>query len=105
MDESSNARSAIDLPRGLPVADQDLQLFETATGRWWLPDAPSDDVANTIKSGRIFDAPIVREAKRHIRPGTVVLDVGANFGQMTVLFAKLVGPRGHVHGNLEQYSL
>ena len=31
------------------------------------------------------------------RPGTVVLDVGANFGQMTVLFARLVGPRGHVH--------
>jgi len=97
MDESSNARNAIDLPKGLPVADQDLQLFETATGRWWLPDAPADDVANTIKSGRIFDAPIVREAERYIRPGTVVLDVGANFGQMTVLFAKLVGPRGHVH--------
>jgi FkbM family methyltransferase len=97
MNESSNARLPIDLPKGLPVDGEDLQLFETATGRWWLPHAPGDDVANTIKRGGIFDAPIVREAERHIRPGTVVLDVGANFGQMTVLFAKLVGSRGHVH--------
>jgi FkbM family methyltransferase len=95
MNKPSNARDAIDLPTTLPLAD--VRLFETATGRWWLPDTPIDDVANTIKSGRIFDAPIVREAERHIRPGTVVLDVGANFGQMTVIFAKLVGPRGHVH--------
>jgi protein-L-isoaspartate O-methyltransferase len=56
-----------------------------------------DLIANEMKHGRVFDAPIVEEAKRHIRPGTVVLDVGANFGQMTVLFARLVGPRGHVH--------
>jgi len=97
MDTSSNVRSAIDVPKGPPAADQDLQLFETTTGRWWLPDAPSDHVANAMKSDRIFDAPIVQEARRHIRPGTVVLDVGANFGQMAVLFAKLVGPRGHVH--------
>jgi FkbM family methyltransferase len=97
MDQSSNARTAIDLQKGPPIDDQDLKLFETATGRWWLPDIPNDDVGNTIKSGGIFDAPIVHEAEHHIRPGTVVLDVGANFGQMTVLFAKLVGPHGHVH--------
>src|SRR5262245_11544041 len=95
MDTSFNARSATGLSKGLRF--QDLQLFETATGRWWLPEAPGDVVVNTMKSGRIFDAPIMREAEHHIRPGTVVLDVGANFGQMTVLFAKLVGARGHVH--------
>jgi FkbM family methyltransferase len=77
--------------------ERELQLFETAIGHWWLPVAPGDVVVNAIKGGCIFDAPIVREAERHIRPGTVVLDVGANFGQMTVLFARLVGPRGHVH--------
>jgi FkbM family methyltransferase len=97
MQESFNARSASGLWTRPPVGDQDLQLFETATGRWWLPEAPGDVVADAMKSGRIFDAPIMREAQRHIRPGTVVLDVGANFGQMTVLLAKLVGPRGHIH--------
>jgi FkbM family methyltransferase len=97
MNQSVNARSVIGLPKRPVVADQDLQLFETSTGRWWLPEAPGDAVADAMKSGRIFDAPLMREAERHIRPGTVILDVGANFGQMTVLFAKLVGPRGHVH--------
>ncbi len=78
-------------------SDLHLTLFETSTGKWWLPDAPGDVVANAMKAGQVFDAPIMEEAKRHIRPGTIVLDVGANFGQMTVLFAKLVGPTGHVH--------
>ena len=33
---------------------------------------------------------------RHIQPGMVVIDVGANFGYYTVLMADLVGPEGHV---------
>ena len=33
---------------------------------------------------------------RHIRPGMCVFDIGANKGQMTLLFAALVGPTGRV---------
>src|SRR5262245_3930926 len=76
---------------------QNLTLYETATGNWWLPDARGDVVANAMKAGLVFDAPIMSEARRHIKPGSVVLDVGANFGQMTVLFSKLVGQCGQVH--------
>jgi hypothetical protein len=32
-----------------------------------------------------------------IESGAVVYDVGANRGQMTLYFAKMVGPQGHVH--------
>ena len=35
--------------------------------------------------------------KREIKPGMQVLDVGANIGYFTLLFARLVGPSGHVH--------
>ena len=34
--------------------------------------------------------------RRHIRPGMCVFDIGANKGQMTLLFAALVGPTGRV---------
>jgi FkbM family methyltransferase len=35
--------------------------------------------------------------KRELRPGMRVLDVGANIGYFTLLFARLVGPTGHVY--------
>jgi FkbM family methyltransferase len=35
--------------------------------------------------------------RRLVRPGDVVLDVGANFGWFTVLFAQWAGESGHVH--------
>ena len=35
--------------------------------------------------------------KREIKPGMHVLDVGANIGYFTLLFARLVGPTGHVY--------
>lgn len=35
--------------------------------------------------------------RRIVRPGDVVLDVGANFGWFTTLFATWVGDAGHVH--------
>ena len=33
---------------------------------------------------------------RSVRPGMTVIDVGANFGYYTLLFADIVGPNGHV---------
>jgi FkbM family methyltransferase len=38
-----------------------------------------------------------RVMKAAIRPGDVVYDVGANRGIHTILFARLVGPTGHVY--------
>ena len=70
--------------------------FETSTGCWWLP--LSDDlIAVAMRLGNIFEPEIVAEASNHITPGSSVLDLGSNFGQMAVLFSRLTGPSGTVH--------
>ncbi|MBK5270223.1 MAG: FkbM family methyltransferase, partial [Bacteroidia bacterium] len=40
---------------------------------------------------------IIEIAKKYIRPGTVALDIGGNFGQMAIIFSRLVGKEGKVY--------
>jgi FkbM family methyltransferase len=53
----------------------------------------------TIYSGikRCSDGSEIRLCRRLIQPGDVVLDLGANIGFYTTLFAELVGEEGAVH--------
>jgi FkbM family methyltransferase len=75
-----------------------LTLYDTATGKYYLPnDAQLDIVANTIKSNGIFEEEIINCAKHFIPTNGVVLDIGANFGQMSILFSNLVGSKGKVY--------
>jgi len=75
-----------------------LSFYKTATGNFYLPtDARGDVIAKDIISGNVFDAPIFETAKKYIKPGTIALDVGSNFGQMAVLMSGLVGPAGMVY--------
>jgi FkbM family methyltransferase len=75
-----------------------ISFYETATGNYYLPtDAWGDMIAKNIKSDKVFDAPIVEIAKKYIKPGTIALDVGANFGQMSVLMSTFVGSDGMVY--------
>jgi len=75
-----------------------LTLYTTATGKYFLPtDAQGDVVAIAIKNDRIFDSEIVETARKWIKPQSVVLDVGSNFGQMCLLFSEMVGNDGVVY--------
>jgi FkbM family methyltransferase len=76
---------------------KELILHDTATGKYWLPDAEKDWVIETILLGRIWDWDLVNYIERRICPGDTILDIGANFGQMAVLFSKMVGYDGSVH--------
>jgi FkbM family methyltransferase len=75
-----------------------LSFYHTETGNYYLPsDASGDDVANAIIDNQIFEKEIVDIASKYIKPDSVVLDIGANFGQMSVLFSDMVGENGKVH--------
>ena len=74
-----------------------LELVDNPAGKMFVPVYPDDDViSKTIRSGAIFDINIIQCAMENIIPGTTVIDVGANFGQMSLQFAKMVGPEGLV---------
>jgi FkbM family methyltransferase len=75
-----------------------LTLHQTATGNYYLPtDAFEDAIANAIINNGIFDKEVVELASNYIRPGTTVLDLGANFGQMSILFSNMAGNDGKIH--------
>jgi FkbM family methyltransferase len=75
-----------------------LGFYKTAQGNFYLPlNAPNDIIINLMKEGETFEPEVVELATRYIKKGTAVLDVGANFGQMSLLFSRLVGENGVVY--------
>ena len=100
--KSALRRFGIDIRRYTPPLTSKrtraLSYFKTATGNYYLPrDAQADYIAIAIKSGQVFDEEIVNVARRFGRPDTAILDVGANFGQMSILLSEIVGPGGKVY--------
>ncbi len=74
-----------------------ISYHETALGNYYLPcGAPNDVIARYMRAGRVFEPLVLETARQCIRSGTVVLDVGANYGQMAILFSHLAGRDGVV---------
>jgi len=71
-------------------------LYQTEDGiRLWLSESSIIDKA--IIDRGVWEETSTNLIRNLIKPGDVVLDVGANMGYYTSLIAKLVGPNGHVH--------
>lgn len=80
------------------VRTTSLSYHKTATGNFYLPtDAVNDIVANTIIQNDIFEKEVVDLACKYIKENTTVLDLGANYGQMSILFSKKAGNNGTVY--------
>ena len=66
-----------------------LKLYKTVTGNYYLPQfALKDLIRNEIIDNKIFDKKVYETAIRYIQEDSIVLDVGANFGQLSVLLSK-----------------
>lgn len=75
-----------------------LRLVTTALGRFALPMYPDNDIiSQAIAAGTVFEPEIVEVARQYVTRDSVAIDVGANFGQMTLLFSQMVGPAGAVY--------
>lgn len=78
-------------------SNKPLSLHKTALGNYFLPaHATGDVIARCMKKGEIFEPEIVAVAKKYIQKGSIVLDVGSNFGQMALMFAEFTGDQGQV---------
>lgn len=80
------------------AVEGDLGLYKNALGNFYLPlNVTNDIIVNHIKNGRVFEPEVIEIAKKYIKKGTAVLDIGANFGQMSLNFSKLTGNDGTVY--------
>jgi FkbM family methyltransferase len=74
-----------------------MHVHRTALGTYFVPaDSLHDIVAGALRTGQVFEPEIIETARRYIKPGTIAIDVGANYGQMSMLFSELVGVAGQV---------
>jgi FkbM family methyltransferase len=73
-----------------PSSDPAFDYYETEMGNYYLPkNCPNDIVANFIRSGKLFDEAIYDVAKSYIKPDSLILDIGANYGQMAIEISKI----------------
>ena len=77
---------------------QNLTYHPTPIGNYYVPkEIKHDIISEHMKRGMLYDENIINVAKEYIMPGTIVLDIGANLGQMSIEFSKYVGETGCVY--------
>jgi FkbM family methyltransferase len=64
-------------------------LLENAVGKFYVPEIAKDPIFKVLSAGDVYQKPIVDEFASLVRAGSVAIDMGANFGQMSVALAKL----------------
>jgi FkbM family methyltransferase len=63
--------------------------------RMWLPIAWGETVAE--RRFGVFEPATFDTLNRIVRPGSVVIELGACYGEFTIHFSRLVGPHGRVY--------
>jgi FkbM family methyltransferase len=101
-------RAFIDLRYGCNLARIFRQIRlenNRKKGRPFVAKMPGIDALMTIYpnmyfsntyAGRPFEPEVVSFTKQNVKQGMTVLDIGANIGFLTLLYARLVGPKGQV---------
>lgn len=73
----------------------DVGVFRRGNIVWELDLRQGIDFAIYLQGG--FEPKTLRDYRKVVRPGFVVLDIGANIGSHTLPLAEMVGPSGRVY--------
>jgi FkbM family methyltransferase len=85
---------------------ENFTFHPTPVGNYYLPiKNENDNIAFFMKRGSFFEPEVIEVARQHIKSGTGVIDIGANFGQMTLEFARVAGKDGIVYSFEAQKSV
>lgn len=76
-----------------------LSYHTTPIGNYYLPRNVwgEDGISYHMKRGLYYGSDVIKMAKKLVKKGSIVLDLGANFGQMTLAFSDMVGDGGAVY--------
>jgi FkbM family methyltransferase len=97
VEERLRVKNTVDLIHTGQVAEiNQLNLYSTVHGNYWLPNPDHDCVLHAIINNQIWDNELVAYIGTRVLPNSVILDLGGNFGQMAVLFSRMVYD-GSVH--------
>lgn len=67
-----------------------LKKYNTLNGSFYLPFfAFQDVIRNTIIKNKIYEEEVYNAVKKKIKPNSIVLDIGSNYGQMSILWSKV----------------
>lgn len=90
------------LSHSLPIVGKTYNLFYSylkpnfVTTEGGIIYLDRGDVLGLLRNGGIVEEYEIRLFKKYIRPGDVVVDIGAHIGVFSLLFSKLVGNSGEV---------
>lgn len=77
-----------------------LTFHPTPIGNYYLPEDWGTDfewMSYCMRRGAFSDSYVIDLARKYIKPGTAVIDLGANFGQMSIEFSRITGDNGAVY--------
>lgn len=72
------------------------QIYSVQNVGSFYVDNRVDIIKNQLRSGQIWENPIVEAMKKHIKPGSVAIDIGAHVGTHSLIMSKLTGKEGKV---------
>ena len=65
-------------------------MYKTKNGMYYLPIfAYKDMIRNAILNDEVFQPEVLSIAKQYVKENSIVLDLGANYGQLSIEFSKL----------------
>ncbi len=88
-DTTAEAISASELVSGRHITVENCTRFLLALKN-------DEHVGSWLLRGQMFEESTLVEMMRHIKPGSTVVEAGANMGAYTVFYAAKVGPQGKV---------